>query len=166
MSAGALNTRKDWKRLVDELEDEVRKWKVLDYEIPTKYKVIAQAAASRTVPAVTVRYTQGGKSQPFTCQRFPTAEQNLAAIIDIVAAVRKAYQRGLVGLMAEVSAHAKALPAPKTPYEVLGIKPDATEAEAKAAWRAALLRAHPDKGGSREAYDAVMDAGRTLGVTD
>lgn len=45
-----------------------------------------------------------------------------------------------------------------TPYEVLGIKPGVSEAEIKAAYRRAAMRAHPDRGGSEATFQAVQKA--------
>ncbi len=45
-----------------------------------------------------------------------------------------------------------------TPYEVLGITPDATKEEIQEAYRRARRRAHPDHGGTPEAFLAVQDA--------
>ena len=46
-----------------------------------------------------------------------------------------------------------------TPHEILGITPDTVaDDEIKAAYRRAASKAHPDKGGSSEAFRAVVDA--------
>lgn len=45
-----------------------------------------------------------------------------------------------------------------TPYEVLGIDPDADEAEVRAAYRRRVKAVHPDQGGSVEQFQAVQDA--------
>lgn len=48
------------------------------------------------------------------------------------------------------------------PYKTLGINRDATEAEIKKAYRRASMQAHPDKGGSKEAFIAVSEAYQVL----
>jgi curved DNA-binding protein CbpA len=45
-----------------------------------------------------------------------------------------------------------------TLYEVLGVNHDATESEIKRAYRSLAQRNHPDKGGSREAFQAIQKA--------
>lgn len=45
-----------------------------------------------------------------------------------------------------------------TPYEVLGVSPDATEDEIKAAYRRACMTHHPDRGGDAAAFQAVTEA--------
>lgn len=54
-------------------------------------------------------------------------------------------------------------PAAKTPYEVLGVSPTATQAELKRAYRRALRDAHPDAGGSAAAFHAVQVAWQRVG---
>lgn len=45
-----------------------------------------------------------------------------------------------------------------TPYEVLGLDPWATRADAKAAFLRLALRSHPDKGGSAKSFIRIQDA--------
>lgn len=54
-------------------------------------------------------------------------------------------------------------PASKTPYEILGVPPTASEAELKRAYRRALRDAHPDAGGSTAAFHAVQNAWERIG---
>lgn len=54
-------------------------------------------------------------------------------------------------------------PAAKTPYEVLGVAPTATQTELKRAYRRALRSAHPDAGGSAAAFHAVQVAWQLVG---
>lgn len=54
-------------------------------------------------------------------------------------------------------------PAAKTPYEVLGVSPTASEAELKRAYRRALRDTHPDAGGSAAAFQAVQVAWQRIG---
>ncbi len=44
------------------------------------------------------------------------------------------------------------------PHEVLGVSPEATDDEIRAAYKRAAMKHHPDRGGSPEAFQAVQDA--------
>ena len=50
------------------------------------------------------------------------------------------------------------------PYRVLGVAPDFTWDELKAAFRKISAQVHPDKGGSAELFNAVTECFRTLGM--
>ena len=43
-------------------------------------------------------------------------------------------------------------------YDTLGIQPEATDDEIRAAYKRAAMKHHPDRGGSSEAFQAVHDA--------
>ena len=43
-------------------------------------------------------------------------------------------------------------------YDVLDLRRDATDAEVKKAFKKAVLKAHPDKGGSSDLFNMVNDA--------
>jgi hypothetical protein len=47
---------------------------------------------------------------------------------------------------------------PQSVWDVLGIAPDATEAEIKVAFRRRAFETHPDRGGTDEAFRSVVDA--------
>ena len=47
-------------------------------------------------------------------------------------------------------------------YRILGLGPAASKEEVRAAYKRQALAAHPDKGGSKEAFHAVTHAFETL----
>jgi DnaJ domain len=49
------------------------------------------------------------------------------------------------------------------PYAVLGVAPDASDADLRAAYRAALRRAHPDSGGSGDGISSITAAWQLVG---
>lgn len=51
----------------------------------------------------------------------------------------------------------------RTPYQVLGVPSDATEAQLRSAWRRAVRRTHPDYGGNVHEFHAVTVAWDTVG---
>jgi len=54
-------------------------------------------------------------------------------------------------------------PASPTPYEVLGVRPDATHEELRRAYRRLLRETHPDTGGTAAAFQAVQEAWERIG---
>jgi DnaJ-class molecular chaperone len=50
----------------------------------------------------------------------------------------------------------------KTPYDILGVARNASEEEIKEAWKAKALELHPDKGGSKEAFQEAREAFNVL----
>jgi molecular chaperone DnaJ len=56
-------------------------------------------------------------------------------------------------------------PAAPTPYEMLGVAPDATQAELKRAYRRLLRQTHPDTGGDPARFHAVQLAWTRIGDT-
>lgn len=54
-------------------------------------------------------------------------------------------------------------PASPTPYEVLGVAADASQAELRRAYRRLLREAHPDTGGDPARFHAVQDAWKRIG---
>lgn len=57
-------------------------------------------------------------------------------------------------------------PAGATPYEVLGVSPEASWAELRVAYRRRARQTHPDLGGSAEKFRAVQDAWERVGSAD
>lgn len=86
---------------------------------------------------------------------------NIRVLYLVIEALRLNEARGIGGAMREAYL---ALPAPSSgerdPYEVLGVRPDASRDVVEAAYRAQAKTAHPDHGGSAEAM-AALNAAKT-----
>jgi curved DNA-binding protein CbpA len=54
------------------------------------------------------------------------------------------------------------VPAFADPYQALGLKRGASDAEIHAAYRAAVRRSHPDAGGSAASFEAIQEAYEVL----
>ena len=54
------------------------------------------------------------------------------------------------------------MPAFADPYQALGLKRGASDAEIHAAYRAAVRRTHPDAGGSAASFEAIQEAYEVL----
>lgn len=115
-------------------------------------------------PGVAVYFTWRDQQYAFSCDEWKTVADNMQAIRKTIEALR-GIERWGAGEMVRAAFHGfKALPAPggeegRPPWwEVLGIAPDADEATIRAAYRARAAEAHPDRGGSTEAFVALQAA--------
>jgi hypothetical protein len=98
------------------------------------------------------------------CDRWRTVPCNLHAIALHVEALR-GMERWGVGSMSQAFAGYAALPARASGRhwsEVLGVLPKASAAEIKSAYRERAKKAHPDQGGTREEWDELQEAWRTV----
>ncbi len=102
-----------------------------------------------------------GRQVAFACDRYLTLVGNLRALTLHLGSIR-GQERWGVGTLEQAFSGYLALP-PKGGTtmvwsEVLGVAPDATAAEIRAAWSRAAKAAHPDHGGSTERLQRVMGA--------
>lgn len=114
-------------------------------------------------PGVAVWFTLAGKEHVLACDRWDRPEHNLRAVVKHVEALRGQNRWG-VGSIAQafhgyqhlaLDAGAGSIVA----WQILGIAREGATPEAiHAAYKRAALRAHPDQGGSREAWDALQSA--------
>ena len=160
MTLGHLNTSRSWRDILADLDDELRKWGLDDYLLPTLQR-------SNQEGSVTLRIAKHGQWFPVTCGRFTAQprgmQRNLLAIKVAVEGVRKADQRGIGSVFAEVSKVLE-LPDPDDPYSILGIPHGASTDEARFAWRKAARDHHPDRGGNRVLFERAHRAAEALGV--
>ena len=155
-----LRTTVTWERTLEALRKELVKWGVQTWLKPTK-------ESSMKNREVVVHFTKNNVQSSPRCSRFPTPEQNLRAIFGAVQAVRLADQRGIGGLLAEVSKPLAALPGrvEPDPCEVLGVPKGTTDkAVLLAAYHQKAKVTHPDLAGSDEEFKAVQRAAEALGV--
>lgn len=160
---GRLSNTPGWPELERRLKENFDKWpSMIETFIPPKYR------ASQAQGFVTVDYMARGDWHTAKCSSFSTAAENLHALVLAFEAVRKADQRGIAGLFAEVASSVAALPDPNSgnPHlRTLGLSGIGhTRAEILSAYRAALKRTHPDHGGTAEEFQRVQAAGKGLGI--
>ena len=157
---GGLNTKKNWRTLLGDLQTVMRKWGKQDFLPP----MFQQSLDTRCVK---FRYAVNGQWVDLESRRFRTPEQNLSAIVQALDAVRLADQRGLGELLAVASA-VYALPKgdDSSLLAVIGATPSMSKDEKLTAFRAAQMRTHPDKGGDSNEFRRVMAAGEALGLRE
>lgn len=93
----------------------------------------------------------------FACDRWRTVEDNLWAVAKHIEALR-GQERWGVGNLEQAFTGYVALPAPVQWWDVLGVSPQATEDDVRAAYRQLAKVHHPDAGGTHENFVAVQQA--------
>ena len=160
MTLGQLNTTLPWNDLVRRMRENFDKWDV-EWMRPNKQD-------STEAGFVRVEFMHRGVWHTAECGRFGNehngANKNLHALLLAFEAIRKADQRGIAGVFTQV-AQAFALPeGASDAHDVLGVGSGATADEIRTAYRAKLIKAHPDHGGTIDDLQKVRDAGRKLNV--
>jgi hypothetical protein len=155
----SLTTKKTWHQTMQELEDQMRLWRVTQWE--TNYpkgarsEALAQKESDRTVK---LTYLKNGKPITLVMGKQNRAVDNLRVLYLAVEAMRLNELRGISDVIE--SAYLQ-LAAPTTaidPYELLEIRPGASLEVAEAAYKAKVRTLHPDRGGSTEQMKALNQA--------
>lgn len=141
--------------LLHELELLVAKSVVISSNIPLRKDGLPYANAKEPIDkGVAVYFKLGKKPYVLACDRWDMTKDNLRAIGLHVAAMR-GMERWGVGNLEQAFAGYQALPASgnnksKKWWEVLGVKPNASPAEIKEAYKELVRRHHPDANGTHE----------------
>lgn len=125
---------------------------VLSTNIPLKRDGMPYAGQKEPDdPGVAVYFERRGRQMSFACDKWTTVRDNMRAIQRTIEAIRGIERWGASEMMERAFAAFEALPAPKSCWEILGVRPGATRDEIEAAYRSRAKRAHPDAGGSTSA---------------
>jgi hypothetical protein len=116
------------------------------YGIPTESKRRVQDEG------VAVYFTLKGRGMVMACDRFDNAAANMRSLGLAIEALRQLERHGGGTMIEKAFTGFVALPAPKSPWEVLGVRRGASAEEVDAAFRAKAKTIHSDLGGS----DAAM----------
>ena len=146
---------------------DVDSWRPSTGNAHTKSNGLPLHNANPEDPGFVLRWTDGEEQFAVACDEYSRLRDNLRAVYLWVHETRMRSQRPVKTGDAEFAA--ARLPAGdeetdvvvgrEPPHEVLGVAPDASDAEVRDAFREALKDAHPDaESGSREAFDRVTDA--------
>ncbi len=107
---------------------------------------------------VAVYFLRDKKQMCFACDRWDRIQDNIYAIAMTIEALRGIERWGTGDMVEQAFTGFVALPAPKNPYEILGVGPDASDDEIDAAYRLRAKSAHPDTGGSIAAMQELTEA--------
>jgi len=111
---------------------------------------------------VAVYLTYKGRQMCFACDKWRDVYDNIYAIGKTIEALRGIERWGTGDMVEQAFTGFVALPAPKSPHEILGVKPGASEEDIDAAYRQKAKEVHPDLGGSPSAMAELTEARRKL----
>jgi hypothetical protein len=123
-------------------------------------------------PGVVVRFNKDGEDMAAACDRWDSPRDNAQDLYHYLHETRMQEQRGTVTAESEYeklrlpSGEGETVAAAPPAHDVLGVEPDATQAEIRAAYKDRLKEVHPDQGGSAEALERVRDAYEVLSDDD
>lgn len=149
-----------WTDAVKRVQDEVRRMRGAGLTITTQ--------PGDSDPGVVVAFRlPGDKPVVFPCDRYTVKGQNLAAIAATLEAKRAIERHGVSTLEREFAGYAALpasiiLPTRTPPHVVLGVQEDAPREVIDAAYKARVLKTHPDRGGDAQAFQEVQDAYRSM----
>jgi DnaJ-like protein len=110
-----------------------------------------------------VYFKRKGKELCFACDCWVKLTDNLHAINLTIGALRGIARWGTGDMMEAAFTGFMALPAPgqssgDSPWTILGVAVNATEEQISEAYRTLAKKAHPDAGGSHEAFNRIKTA--------
>lgn len=152
--AGALNG----------LQDEVRRLGGKSMVLSSNYTL---GNTNPKEPGVVAYFEYVGKQVGMPCDRWNRIEANVRAIALTIEAMRGMERWGAKHMITAMFSGFRALPerTSEDPWEILGVDQDANEKEILDAYRAKAKKAHPDQGGSSEAFNRLTDAKDTALAT-
>lgn len=154
-------------RAVDFLQSELdhlgAKECVLSTNLETRIDGLPRSGqAQPSDPGAAVYFQLKGKSRVLACDTWNQVQCNIWAIAKHIEALRGIDRWG-VGSIEQAFTGYAALPAPgqgtgSRAWEILGIPAGSDEQAVRAAYKAKAMTAHPDRGGSLDAWHALNEA--------
>jgi len=155
------------------LEAELRRQEVDDYryEFDARARKKDQRPYSRANPddaSFVVRWTKDGNQYAVACDAYSRLRDNVHAVGKYINEKGRMQRRPVTTGKSEFanaqlpSGDEEAVVAAEPAYAVLGVDPDASDAEVRDAYRDQLTEVHPDQGGSEEAFREVQRAKEVL----
>ena len=105
-----------------------------------------------------VRFELRGTTVMVTCRSQASYRDNMRCVAFAIEAMRMNEKRGIADTLAKAYLQLNSPTAMRDPYEVLGVRPDASLTVIDATYRALAKERHPDQGGSVEQMKELNDA--------
>ncbi|HYT41099.1 MAG TPA: J domain-containing protein [Methylomirabilota bacterium] len=155
----SLTTKKTWHQTNEELEDQMRRWGVTEWE--TNYPKGARSEAGSQKEedrTVKLTYKKNGKTVTLVMGKQDRAVDNLRVLYLAVEAMRLNERRGISDVLESAYLQLAVPTQAIDPYELLEIRPDASLEVAEAVYKTKVRNIHPDRGGSTEHMKALNRA--------
>lgn len=148
----------------DSLYDALRKVDAREVVLSTNFQLnsYGQPRGDRRRPddeGVAVYFRRKGRHFVMARDAFTRAEENMRSLALALEAMAQLERHGGDLMTERAFTGFAALPPPRSCWEILGVKPGASPAEVRSAWRVRAADAHPDVGGSNAAM-AELNAAR------
>lgn len=146
------------------LLDELRRLEARDVVLssnfkPDRYGTPVEGNRRPPDQGIAAYFTLEGEPRTMARDSYTRAEENMRALTLSIEAMRTLARHGGSLMMRRAFQGFTALPAPRSPFEILGVSPASSPEEIKRAFQAKARKAHPDTGGSTAAM-AELNAAR------
>jgi hypothetical protein len=163
-SAGSSRFKITHERAVRYVIDEIRRLggarPIISTNIPLRNDGLPYANYRKPDDrAAAVYFTRRGKQMCFACDKWDQVHDNIYAIGKTIEALRGIERWGTGDMVEQAFTGFVALPAPKSPWEILGVRPGASREEIQMAYHAKAKFAHSALGGG-EAQLAEFNVAR------
>lgn len=148
------------REVVNEIARLGGRYVVISTNIPVRRDGLpyANARPNNADPGVAVYFERKGKQMVFACDKWDQVKDNIRAVCKTIEAMRGIERWGASDMMERAFSAFTAIEPPRSPWGVLGVKPNATREEVEAAYRAKAKEVHPDTGGSTAAMAELNQA--------
>lgn len=147
----------------DELVREIKRLRgsyiVLSTNVPLRRDGLPYASFREPEkPGVAVYFMRDGRQMVFACDKWDRVQDNIRAISKTIAAIRGMEAWGASEMMERTFKAFEELPAPKTCWDILNVKPGSSPEDITRAYHTAAMKAHPDHGGNGVEMMAINNA--------